>query len=174
MEATPPDAIPFARPANTLAYVDLPARHGIVYGEAPDGSFFITVPVPIWRQLLGAGGAAILFSMIFNPLAGVAVAVVLAGVAVVRRRLGRPITFRLTTGELRVENVVPTESESDRVYPRRDVYDVKYVGHANAIFIHARGHEMLEIRPAGNREVMAWIAETLHSAMWPPAPAQPA
>ena len=82
--------------APLLQYADAPARHGIVFETTPEG-VTVTIPVPLARRVLGmaAYGGMLVMALIIHVF--VAVAMVVAGLALVafRNRLGRPIVIEL-------------------------------------------------------------------------------
>jgi hypothetical protein len=156
--------------APLLQYADAPARHGIVFETTPEG-VIVTIPVPLARRVLGmaAYGGMLVMALIIHVF--VAVAMVVAGLALVvfRNRLGRPIVIELDARELRFRNVAPGEAQSDWACPRADVYDVKYVRHSGNLVVRIRGREMFEVRPSDDPAIVAWLAETLNRALWPSA-----
>lgn len=160
---------PLATLAEPLHYAGLLVRYGIMHDRGGNGDTVITVPLSFWRQLVG--------TLIFaKSLGGLQPGFKAAGshtaatCAATYKRLGRPMVFRLTPSALRVENVQEGGEITDRVFARSAVYDIKYVSHSNYVVIRARGHEMLEVRPVGDRRVLRWLADTLRAAMWPDQP----
>jgi hypothetical protein len=158
---------PLAKAAPLLPYADLPARHGIVVEPLP-GGVRITIPQSAWRHLGLAVVAALPFVMC-NLYVALAVAVIGVATALVRRRIGRPMVIEVDDRHFSVTNLNPAEPQDDPCYPRADVYDVKFVSHSGNVVVHARGHEMLELRPRPTEDVNRWLAAALHDALWPPA-----
>ena len=167
MDANDPVDPPFARPVSQLAYADLPARHGIIFERSGAGHCMISVPVSVWRQLIQWGLMPAIVGGLIHPLLGIGIMLIGIAVAAFQLLTRRPMVFTVTPDELVIENVVAESAIGTVRYDRADVHDLKYVNHSNRIVVHARGHQMLELSPSGDRKVLEWIADTLQQELWP-------
>ena len=83
-----------------------------------------------------------------------------------RFSIGSPSIVELDDTALYLRNILsdPSSQETglnlDR--PRRDLYEVRFVGHSGNLFIRAHGHQIIDCRPHRDPKVVEWIAEELN------------
>ena len=129
------------------------------------------VPVAAAPLVLKLPGALSLGSLV---QIGIVLVLALAAASKLIRSSRRPVVIELTADELRLENVRLAFSEKGEApqrlrFARPSVYDVQFVAHSGNLVFRIRGTEMVEIRPARDPRVLAWIATELRRALGLPA-----
>ena len=182
MENRPTPASP------VLPYADIPAQLGIQYETRADGVCFV-IPGPAWWTRVEVWSLIVLVPVAAAPFAlklpgaaspgsivqiGVVLVLALAAATKFVRSSRRPVVIELTADELLLENVRLAFSEKGEVpqrlrFARRSVYDVQFVAHSGNLVFRIRGTEMVEIKPARDPRVLAWIATELRRALGLPA-----
>jgi len=148
-----------------LQYADLPIRIGIIVDPLPDGIRITQPPVP------GVGIVLVILLVLVSPLWLLLIVMSADPDAVTTpiraiRRTFRPMIIEITATTVSLMNVdLENSSKCDLVHPRKDVYDVRYVGHSNNVVIRVHGQEMIELRPFKDPRMQQWLADVLVQAL---------
>jgi hypothetical protein len=134
-------------------------------------SLIVLVPVAAAPFVLKLPGSASLGSFV---QIGIVLMLCLGAATTLIKSSRRPVVIELTADELLLENVRLMFSETGEVaqrlrFARRSVYDVQFVAHSGNLVFRIRGSEMVEIKPARDPRVLAWIATELRRALGLPA-----
>ena len=185
MAATSPDVIAASAgpaPLPLLAYADLPSRWGVAVQQLADGVRVVVPPCPGWRHLGTAfhvGPAVLAFLVVAGALAsfstgdlapllgnmlvyGVALVCV---VALAFDRLLRRLVFEVTANEVTVTRVSGFAPARRLGWPRHRVARIKINRHNGKLLFWVTGVTIVEWYVSPNRELTAFVADTLADAL---------
>jgi hypothetical protein len=187
--AARPDLAPESPPP-LLPYADLPSRWGVCVERLPDGVRVVVPPVPNWRRL--HAGFYVGGSVLALVVVGVAVAAVNTGdwlpmlpngllygggllwvLLAARYRLRRRIAFEITRHTVST-TYLSGRSGSRRVeWPRARVSEIKLNSSNGKLIVRVTGVAFVELYLGPNRDLNAYVAQVLATALREPPPAQP-
>ena len=185
-----PDVAVAEHPSPLVAYADLPSRWAVSVERLADGVRVVVPPVPSWRRL-GAGffvGGAILAvflaiivaasygagewaPLVFNgiPYGGGLLWVILAA----RYRLRRRIALEVTGATVSATYLTGRRGVRRMEWPREKVAEIKLNSSSGKLIVRVAGVAFVELYLGPNRELNAYVAETLAGALREPLRARP-